>query len=1409
MHIIQSQQDSNTDSEDKEDWIAVGGHSQTTNIVGATSTQKAFMILFQYIAGLRWAYYDVTSTFASINQVRFAANGLEIVYLTTSPMHLLIFDTLSGRLKSAFKFPNKYDNTNFGLETRLQSSCGIFLAYQTFNGDQPRNLIVMEFNQTSQQTLWALNIGSYHAQTQLKDMAFTGTISDYERLYIAGKNSGTHNMIASIDTSNSGTSDIETFKRIYIQKTQNYDIKFISVYVRTLAICGDSSDTSNPLGHQKSYAAYGIVTQSTDVLTYTKDYVFDFTSVGTSGTASIGYCGGVFTDSKNMYVMIVTDKLSSYTGKQMACIYKKDIATTTNNQLKAISLTTQTSATIISHSFQVKSENNARTFFFAGSVNKLGSSVSITDRTSFIQKLQISSTTTTFTCIDNISPDPTISDLLTSEGLDNSFIGTTESTGLWFDSTSDTISGGTQRIKTFVQNTYDTCLASLSQYVIVGATPDDGIYYIGQSAKFYTFETFQMVLGSQLCTDVLFTFYAEQQSGEALPSFIQIDQINRIFRVQTVDSQDADIYYIKITGYSSVGQSAIIYWKLYVKQNTPPRLEKPLNNVKLYYDENKRIQLPKFLTDTGASVYISITLHDKLYLPSWIDYDSDERQIQIFPNNIQQIGEYQIDVVLTESIAFLTSTFTFTAYVIDKIYNITDSDKIAYYDTSVKVTNSGIAYITFSTKIANFANLTLSDKLMTLRIVGDAQFEDDDQIDDGVASPYQFDYQFLSFNSTTIKVQLSFDNPSQISLFQEPDYLQVQFRDNKTFFGQKFEIIRNTSMIVKGAIPRLIEYNGDQYNSAELIGKFTIWILFGLIIVNLVAWYFLNTKMTHMLRLILVLQIFEYSPLLKLNLPSMALKGLHEITYTCFQFIKNRTIYANLFDDKDMTPFNYRYLNQSIQSQNFLTNFGDILLISILLGFCFIIVNTIGRAFQNNFKITNFFNKSRLVLNQNLIFQFMQLTYLPIILLSTKTLVEYDDTSKYQVVVSHLKEQDFFQKYSALYINLNCDNKMTVIAHQIWFIRATLFAYIIVFMESYPKIQVSLLFSMCTLMQLYYMIYQPYKLAINNIIHTLNETAILINAVFYYFFTDMTMKIGAKIVVGWCLLWIYVVVIGLNAAYIMYLIVKNYRIKKGYIIDDELFTDKNSMNKENEDDQVKSFEEKEASKTGIEDLKKIKPQKSPKKMKGKGQFEDNVIKVADIFNENQSKNSSKKLTGSFKIDSNHYGSLKLDESRISETNSNQQDKDRIRKQYEDSDVVFEDVKMNLRNSKNYEQSQMEQSQQENKQDIFGVTLTKVEQRNSINYNEQITTNPQPTKKTLIRPQMTQKFDRYIHSNRSNDNQNLDQDEQTNQPIQFDIGNQLNDNPYQDRIQDDSKSKIKANPRTVKIKGNASQPSMFL
>lgn len=77
------------------------------------------MALFQYVAGLKWAFYDQSETFTSINSCKFASNGLEVVYLTSEPIHILILETLTGRLKYAYKTPNRYEISNFGLETRL------------------------------------------------------------------------------------------------------------------------------------------------------------------------------------------------------------------------------------------------------------------------------------------------------------------------------------------------------------------------------------------------------------------------------------------------------------------------------------------------------------------------------------------------------------------------------------------------------------------------------------------------------------------------------------------------------------------------------------------------------------------------------------------------------------------------------------------------------------------------------------------------------------------------------------------------------------------------------------------------------------------------------------------------------------------------------------------------------------------------------------------------------------------------------------------------------------------------------------------------------------------------------------------------------------------------------------------
>ena len=62
MHVIQSNQDSDNSTNDKEDWIAIGGYSATPSLVGLTSSKRPFVALFQYIAGLKWAYYEMSDT---------------------------------------------------------------------------------------------------------------------------------------------------------------------------------------------------------------------------------------------------------------------------------------------------------------------------------------------------------------------------------------------------------------------------------------------------------------------------------------------------------------------------------------------------------------------------------------------------------------------------------------------------------------------------------------------------------------------------------------------------------------------------------------------------------------------------------------------------------------------------------------------------------------------------------------------------------------------------------------------------------------------------------------------------------------------------------------------------------------------------------------------------------------------------------------------------------------------------------------------------------------------------------------------------------------------------------------------------------------------------------------------------
>lgn len=110
-----------------------------------------------------------------------------------------------------------------------------------------------------------------------------------------------------------------------------------------------------------------------------------------------------------------------------------------------------------------------------------------------------------------------------------------------------------------------------------------------------------------------------------------------------------------------------------VKPNTLPVFYGQVKDVKMYWDEAKVIILPRF-GDAETDCYISASLHQQPYLPSWISFSPNTRSFRFFPNNLNYLGHHKIDVVLTESTGFATNTYTFFLLVVDHIYEVEETE---------------------------------------------------------------------------------------------------------------------------------------------------------------------------------------------------------------------------------------------------------------------------------------------------------------------------------------------------------------------------------------------------------------------------------------------------------------------------------------------------------------------------------------------------------------------------------------------------------------------------------------------------------------------------------------------------------------------------------------------------------------
>ena len=190
-------------------------------------------------------------------------------------------------------------------------------------------------------------------------------------------------------------------------------------------MCGHSSDvtpTSDP--QTSAWASFMYVNSTSNDLRYIRDYKFD-----DSGKKR---CEGIYSDGRHMYVLVVSDHINA--GHFQPFVYMKDIVYFTDDHLQTIDLAPSAGAVSLAiNSFVVKSENGVKTLFIGGSINNALNGLSLTSRANIIEKFSVN--ITNFTCLTQTSLDNTRLTFMTRESNVQTFVGTTQTTGLWVDST--------------------------------------------------------------------------------------------------------------------------------------------------------------------------------------------------------------------------------------------------------------------------------------------------------------------------------------------------------------------------------------------------------------------------------------------------------------------------------------------------------------------------------------------------------------------------------------------------------------------------------------------------------------------------------------------------------------------------------------------------------------------------------------------------------------------------------------------------------------------------------------------------------------------------------------------------------------------------------------------------------------
>jgi hypothetical protein len=376
------------------------------------------MQLFMYLGGLRWSFYLSGSGTKpdEIADCGFANYGLQSIFVTTSPMHIFVFETLTGNLLYQYEEPTGNAVMYRGLETRLQSETGIFLGFQWFDGATAKNWMVMEMDQSTGESLWAMSFLNDGADTAITDLAYTGSLgtSEYQRLYAVGYDytATTQTLkdhyIAYLDPTYSTDDGTKPTALANSVKWSTGDTGYIDdntishVYVQYLNLfaCGEHDDARAATSQGLPWVLWSVITKNTDAFSVYKRWNF------AADTGMHGWCSGLFSDGKHAYILLTSTEASTpqstgtSAGEYGFSLVMKDIIYNTDHYLRHFNLEETTVTNLYIESFTVKTENNVKTHFVAGTTQNLfttqgGAYSAATNMQNFIAKFTVDTTITT------------------------------------------------------------------------------------------------------------------------------------------------------------------------------------------------------------------------------------------------------------------------------------------------------------------------------------------------------------------------------------------------------------------------------------------------------------------------------------------------------------------------------------------------------------------------------------------------------------------------------------------------------------------------------------------------------------------------------------------------------------------------------------------------------------------------------------------------------------------------------------------------------------------------------------------------------------------------------------------------------------------------------------------------------